>query len=147
MATFHELTPKSSPSHPTQGYCPYLLAHGCEPAAFSLLTVLALKEGVQPVRNTPILIWRYCRLRRFTVPHNHGMWLVLFNSWSIVQTRTSLNRHRRGYATTEAATCVHFSASGPIGLARSQFLNFILSSSLSSSFFPSHNKYHQFLIL
>src|SRR5438105_3969441 len=104
MATFHELTLKTSPSHPTQGYCPYLLVHGCEPAAFSLLTVLALKEGVQPVRNTPILIWRYCRLRRFTVPHNHGMRLVLFNSESNVQTRTGLNRHRRGYVIKEAAS-------------------------------------------
>src|SRR6266498_2021938 len=58
--------------------------------------------------------------------------------------RTVLNRLRQGYATAEAATGVHFSVSGPIGLARSQFLNFILSSALSSSFFPSHNKYHQF---
>src|SRR5438105_11824951 len=32
--------------------------------------------------------------------------------------------------------------SGPIGLARSQFLNFILSSSLSSFTFPSHNMRH-----
>src|SRR5207237_8986504 len=39
---------ESSPSHPTQGYCPDLLAHGCEPAAFSMITVLALKEGVPP---------------------------------------------------------------------------------------------------
>ena len=48
MATFHELTLKSSPSYPTQGYYPHLLAHGCEPAAFSMITVLALKEGVRP---------------------------------------------------------------------------------------------------
>src|SRR6266542_5580297 len=32
--------------------------------------------------------------------------------------------------------------SGPIGLARSQFLTFILSSSFSSSIFASHNKCH-----
>ena len=62
------------------------------------------------------------KLRRFTVAHKHGMWLVLFNSWSNVRTRTGLNRHRRGYATKEAGSAVHFPASGPIGLAQSQFL-------------------------
>ena len=39
--------------------------------------------------------------------------------------RMVLNRLRRGYATAEAATGVHFSVSGPIGLARSQFLTSI----------------------
>src|SRR6266542_2696438 len=33
-----------------------------------------------------------------------------------------LNRHRRGYATKEAGSAVHFLVSGPIGLVRSQFL-------------------------
>src|SRR5438105_12242469 len=33
-----------------------------------------------------------------------------------------LNRHRRCYATKEAGRAVHFLVSGPIGLARSQFL-------------------------
>src|SRR6266542_3421424 len=60
--------------------------------------------------------------------------------------RTGLNRHRRGYVTKERAQRrVPFLVLGPIGLARSQFLNFILSSSLSSSLFPSHNRYHQVL--
>src|SRR6266540_5418303 len=60
--------------------------------------------------------------------------------------RTGLNRHRRGYVTKERVQRhVPFLVPGPIGLARSQFLNFILSSSLSSSFFPSHNEYHQVL--
>src|SRR6266542_338441 len=36
--------------------------------------------------------------------------------------RTGLNRHKRGYATKEAGSVVHFPVSGPIGLARSQFL-------------------------
>src|SRR5438034_11506844 len=36
--------------------------------------------------------------------------------------RTGLNQHRRGYATKEAGSAVHFPVSGPIGLARSQFL-------------------------
>src|SRR5438105_323103 len=44
--------------------------------------------------------------------------------------RTGLNRHRRGYATKEAGSAVHFPVSGPIGLARSQFLNLPTSSSL-----------------
>src|SRR5207237_683668 len=123
MATFHELTPKSSPSHPTQGYYPHLLAHGCEPAAFSMLIVLALKKGeIHPVRHTALPTRRSCRLHRFTVPHKHSMWLVLFNSGSIVQPRTGLNRHRRGYATKEAVRDIHFPVSGPIGLARFQFL-------------------------
>src|SRR6266542_3049767 len=60
--------------------------------------------------------------------------------------RTGLNRHRRGYVTKERVQRhVPFLVPGPIGLARSQILNFILSSSLSSSFFSSHNKYHQVL--
>src|SRR5438132_1820080 len=36
--------------------------------------------------------------------------------------RTGLNRHRRGYATKEAGSAVHFPVSGPIGLAWSQIL-------------------------
>ena len=40
--------------------------------------------------------------------------------------RTVLNRHRRGYATEEAATGVHFPVLGPIGLARSQVLIYII---------------------
>src|SRR6266498_5466169 len=33
-----------------------------------------------------------------------------------------LNRHRRGYATKEAGSTVHFPVLGPIGLARSHIL-------------------------
>ena len=91
---------------------------------------LPSKRGSLPVRNTLLPTWRYCRLRRFTVAHKHGMWLVLFNSWFKGQPRTGLNRHRRGYATKEAGSAVHFPVSGPIGLARSQFLNLSNSSSL-----------------
>src|SRR6266511_1612747 len=36
--------------------------------------------------------------------------------------RTGLNQHRRGYATKEAGSAVHFPVLGPIGLARSQIL-------------------------
>src|SRR6266540_2903312 len=42
--------------------------------------------------------------------------------------RTGLNRHRRGYATKEAGSTVHFPVSGPIGLAWSQIL---ISSSIT----------------
>src|SRR5438128_5947647 len=60
--------------------------------------------------------------------------------------RTGLNRHRRGYVTKERVQRhVPFLVPGPIGLARSQFLNLILSSLLSSSVFPSHNRYHHIL--
>src|SRR5437762_11747633 len=45
--------------------------------------------------------------------------------------RMGLNRHRRGYATKEAGSAVRFPVSGPIGLARSQFLNLPNSSSLN----------------
>src|SRR5438105_2463652 len=41
--------------------------------------------------------------------------------------RTGLNRHRRGYATKEAGSAVHFPVSGPIGLARSHILISYLS--------------------
>ena len=61
---------------------------------------------------------KYCKLRRFTVAHKHGMWLVL----SIADQMDSLERaliDRRGYATKEAGSAVHFPVSGPIGLARS----------------------------
>src|SRR5207237_2959691 len=57
--------------------------------------------------------------------------------------RTGLNRHRRGYVTKERVQRhVPFLVAGPIGLARSEFLNFILSSSFSSFTFPSQNMYH-----
>src|SRR5207253_8099672 len=57
--------------------------------------------------------------------------------------RTGLNRHRRGYVTKERVQRhVPFLVPGPIGLARSRFLHFILTSSFSSSIFPSHNKCH-----
>src|SRR6266508_5598766 len=60
--------------------------------------------------------------------------------------RSGLNRHRRGYVTKERVQRhVPFLVPGPIGLARSQFLNLILSSLLSSSVFPSHNRYHHIL--
>ena len=76
---------------------------------FSMLIVLALKKGeIHPVRHTTLPTRRSCRLRRFTVPHKHSMWLVLFNSWFKGQPRTGLNRHRRGYAIEEAASGVHF---------------------------------------
>src|SRR5438128_1349391 len=62
--------------------------------------------------------------------------------------RTGLNRHRRGYVTKERVQRhVPFLVPGPIGLARSQFLNFILTSSFSSSIFPSHNRCHQIIDL
>ena len=69
---------------------------------------------------------KYCMLRRFIVAHKHGMWLVQFNGWVKGQSRTCLNRHRRGYATKERVQRhVPFLVSGPIGLARSQFLTSI----------------------
>src|SRR6266540_151512 len=65
--------PKSSPLHPYSRACPHLIAHGGEPAAFGLPTLLALREGGLPVQNTADPTRRYCRLRRFTVPHIHSM--------------------------------------------------------------------------
>ena len=123
MITFRQLTPKSSPSHPTQGYYPHLLAHGCGPAAFSMLIVPCPHKGGSPsskdycASNSVILqatsVYRAPKTRHVT---------------STVQQlikgiqRTGLNRHRRGYATKEAGSTIHFLVSGPIGLARSHIL-------------------------
>ena len=57
--------------------------------------------------------------------------------------RTGLNWHRRGYAIKEAASGVHSQDVGSYwARSVSIFINFILSSSFSSSIFPSHNKCH-----
>src|SRR6266540_2288577 len=56
-----------------------------------------------------------------------------------------LNRLRRGYAIKEAASGVHFQDVGSYWARPVSIFNFILPSALSSSFFPSHNEYHQFL--
>src|SRR5438105_7812677 len=60
-----------------------------------------------------------------------------------------MDRHERALIDTGEATpsrkqlqAYTSKMSGPIGLARSQFLTFILSSLFSSSIFPSHNKCH-----
>src|SRR5438105_8978806 len=62
-----------------------------------------------------------------------------------------MDRHERALIDTGEATpsrkqlqAYTPKMSGPIGLARSQFLNFTLSSSLSSFTFPSHKRYHHF---
>ena len=109
-------------STPTQDVCAYLLTPGGEPAAFRPdHQFLALSEGgASSVGVRRFKSVKYCMLRRFTEPHKHGMWLVLFNSWFKGQPQTGLNRHRRGYTTKEAGSAVHLSVSGPIGLARSQ---------------------------
>src|SRR6266508_2310695 len=62
--------PKFSPLYPYSRACAHLLARSCEPAAFGLTTLLALREGVHPERNTPVRTQRYCKLRRFTAPTN-----------------------------------------------------------------------------
>src|SRR5436190_11592979 len=60
-----------------------------------------------------------------------------------------MDRHERALIDTGEATpsrkqlqAYTPKMSGPIGLARSQFLNFISSSSLSSFIIPSHNMCH-----
>src|SRR6266540_1724252 len=42
---FTSSQPKSSPLHPYSRACLHLIAHGCEPAAFGLMTLLALMRG------------------------------------------------------------------------------------------------------
>src|SRR6266498_3253929 len=84
------------------------------------------------------------KLRQFTEPISRHVTSTVQKLIKGMQ-RTGLNRHRRGYVTKERVQRhVPFLVPGPIGLARSQFLNFILSSSLSSSLFSSHNRYHYF---
>src|SRR5438876_7867639 len=53
------------------------------------------------------------------------MRLVLFNSGSIVQPRTGLNRHRRGYAIKEAASGVHFQDVGSYWARLVSYFNII----------------------
>src|SRR6266540_6417552 len=122
MATFHELTPKLSPSHPTQGYYPHLLAHDRYPAAFSMLIVLALKEGVPPSKDYSASNSMMLQATSvYRVPYTRH---VTSTVQKLIKgmSRTGLNRHRRGYATKEAGNTVHFPVSGPIGLARSHIL-------------------------
>ena len=70
------------------------------------------RKGARPGEHPTLSIRKICKLRRFTVAHKHGMWLVQFNGWVKGQSQTGLNRHRRGYATKEAASGVHFQGVG-----------------------------------
>src|SRR6266508_400800 len=67
---FTSSQPKFSPWYPYSRAYPHILAHGCEPAAFDLLTLLALREGGRLVRYTLVQTRRYCKLRSFTAPIN-----------------------------------------------------------------------------
>ena len=69
---------------------------------------------------------KYCELRRFTGPIKRHVTSTVQKLIKGMQ-RTGLNRHRRGYVTKERVQRhVPFLVPGPIGLARSQFLNFHL---------------------
>ena len=139
MATFHKFA--LSDSFPT------VTVSEIHPS--SVLCVFPCKS----FERSPQALWSRGRLQQLrprrvltsyvSLPSPYlGMWLVLFNSWSIVQTRTGLNRHRRGYTIKEAASGVHSQDVGsywarPVSI-------FKLSSSLSSPLFSSHNRYHHF---
>ena len=78
----------------------------CESAAFRLSPSSSPfpRKGARPGEHPMLSIRKFCKLHRFTVAHKHGMWLVLFNGWVKGQSRTGLNRHRRGYVIKEAAS-------------------------------------------
>ena len=66
------------------------------------------------------------KLRQFTEPISQHVTSTVQKLIKGMQ-RTGLNRHRRGYVTKERVQRhVPFLVPGPIGLARSQFLNFHL---------------------
>ena len=68
--------PKSSPLHPYSRACPHLIAHGCEPAAFGLTTLLALMRGGSSsteYRGSNSEILQVTSVYR---AHKHGMRLV-----------------------------------------------------------------------
>ena len=131
MATFHKLTPKSSPSHPTQGYYPHLLTHGCKPAAFSMLQSLPSERGKSIQQG--ILRFQLSDLAGYVgllCPIN----TACDQYCSIADQLYSLERALidTGEATPsrKQLQAYTFKMSGPIGLARSQVLIIPGSSSL-----------------
>src|SRR5947207_15989601 len=95
-----------------------------------MLIVLALKEGVPPSKDyfaSNSMMLQATSVYRVPITQH-----VTSTVQKLIKgmPRTGLNRHRRGYATKEAGSAVHFPVSGPIGLARSHIL-IPFSSSLS----------------
>src|SRR6266498_3626584 len=87
-----------------------------------MLIVLALKEGVPPSKDYSIsnsMILQATSV--YCVPKAQH---VTSTVQKLIKgmPRTGLNRLRRGYATKEAGSAVHFPVSCPIGLARSHIL-------------------------
>src|SRR6266508_2540906 len=87
-----------------------------------MLIVLALKEGVP--RSKDYSASNSMMLQAMSVYRVPYTWHVTSTVQKLIKgmPRTGLNRHRRGYATKEAGSTVHFPVSGPIGLARSHIL-------------------------
>src|SRR5438034_9768085 len=90
-----------------------------------MLIVLALKQGVPPSNDYSAS--NSMMLQATSVYHVPYTRHVTSTVQKLIKgmPRTGLNRHRRGYATKEAGSTVHFPVSGPIGLARSHIFNII----------------------
>src|SRR5438128_6482954 len=96
--------------------------------------LIKLKRRLQQLR------FSWC-LRVTSVYQAHKTWHVTSTVQKLIKgmQRTGLNRHRRGYATKEVGSVVHFPVSGLIGLARSQIFNINIH-----HHYHHINKYHQF---
>src|SRR5438132_4775753 len=92
-----------------------------------MLIVFALKEGVPPSKDysasNSMMLQATSVYRAPYTGHVTSTVQKLIKGMP----RTGLNRHRRGYATKEAGSAVHFPVSGPIGLARTHILISYLS--------------------
>src|SRR5438128_546226 len=87
-----------------------------------MLIVLALKEGVPPSKDYSASNSMMLQATSvYRVPYTRHVTSTVQRLIKGMP-RTGLNRHRRGYATKEAGSAVHFPVSGPIGLARSHIL-------------------------
>src|SRR5881394_769795 len=92
-----------------------------------MLIVLALKEGVSPSKDYSASNSMMLQaMSVYRVPYTRHVTSTVQRLIKGMP-RTGLNRHRRGYATQEAGSAVHFPVSGPIGLARSNILISYLS--------------------
>src|SRR5881394_2761976 len=88
-----------------------------------MLIVLALKEGVSPSKDYSASNSMMLQATSvYRVPYTRHVTSTVQKLIKGMQ-RTGLNRHRRGYATKEADSAIHFPVSGPLGLARSQIFN------------------------
>ena len=115
MATFHK-QPRGFPTCNT-----YSEIHPSSESSLSQSFTRCTRRSIKLKRRLQQLRFSWC-LRVTSVYRAHNTRHVTSTVQKLIKglQRTGLNRHRRGYATKEAGSVVHFPVSGPIGLARSQ---------------------------